>query len=479
MVVLLLLLLAYMLNQLDRYTVAIVSRHIEHDLEFGEKACLLPLDKPDLAGNTSLSKFCANFTSADTCGAHASDDCAWDYDGKGIEYQVLAGTVFTVIYTIAGIPMGWLAERKSRKNLLALSLLVWSVATILTGTTQAYWQIVLTRLLLGFAVAGCTPFAASLIADYFGAETRGTALGIYNFGIYTGYSLSFAIGNGIEEALNWRWVFYICGIPGIILCFVIFFVVKEPVRGGLEKGTQAKASPYSLKQTLMFFLKAKSLILLCIAGAIRNAGGYVWALETTVFLENHYFLSKGEINKYMSWIPLVGGSLGALLGGMISDRVLKTRGPTARIWVLVITQILATPFAAGALFMPVPWNFISLIPANVIGEAWVGVTLAVVIELVPVPMRTTSVAIYLFIISVIGGNMNLLIPPLTKVMSLQYALLIMYPGFFALSAVLFLITLFSLKSDIRKAQADEQALLPTLQESEDRLSYGSNDDSKA
>lgn len=83
---------------------------------------------------------------------------------------------------------------------------------------------------------------------------------------------------------------------------------------------------------------------------------------------------------------------------------------------------------------------------------WVGVTLAVVVELVPKTIRTASVAYYLFIISIIGGNVPLLVPIIKKSLGLRNALYILFPGLYVLSSALFLLTLFVLKRDLRNAE---------------------------
>ncbi len=114
--------------------------------------------------------------------------------------------------------------------------------------------------------------------------------------------------------------------------------------------------------------------------------------------------------------------------------------------------------------MKPPWAFISLIPSNIIGEMWVGVTLTVVVELVPNTIRSPAIAGYLFIISIIGGNVPLLVPLLKKVTSLRTALYILFPGLYLLSSVFFLLTLFSLKRDLRLAQEEEDAIKPLLPE---------------
>lgn len=74
----------------------------------------------------------------------------------------------------------------------------------------------------------------------------------------------------------------------------------------------------------------------------------------------------------MGWIPLVAGSVGAVFGGVISDRVVKNGTARDRLWVLILSQVCAAPFSAGALFLPVPYAYLSLIPGNIIGEMWVG-----------------------------------------------------------------------------------------------------------
>lgn len=80
-----------------------------------------------------------------------------------------------------------------------------------------------------------------------------------------------------------------------------------------------------------------SLLILFLAGTIRNAGGYVWAYNTQPYFNKYY--PQTNVGEYMSWIPLVGGSLGVVLGGFISDRLIKNRGFYMRVWVLIFSQV--------------------------------------------------------------------------------------------------------------------------------------------
>ena len=183
------------------------------------------------------------------------------------------------------------------------------------------------------------------------------------------------------------------------------------------------------------------LLLLCVAGGLRQGGGLVWSYNVKAYF-THYYCSSINVGRYLSWIPLVGGTVGALFGGWVSDRLAKTGGIAARLWVLVVSQLVAIPFLVGVLYLPPsPWAFLSLLPAYAIGEMWIGVCLAVVIAMAPRDITSAAVALYLFIINNLGGSMPLLVPLLEMVVSLRIAILLLYPGLYLMAAILFLVTL--------------------------------------
>lgn len=130
-------------------------------------------------------------------------------------------------------------------------------------------------------------------------------------------------------------------------------------------------------------------------------------------------------------------------------------------------QILAAPFAAGALFLPYPWCFLSLIPSNVIGEMWIGVASAIIVDLAPSKIRTAVIAVYLFIITVIGGNFNLLVPPIhhgfkqhfSDLASYRWSLFLTFPGVYALSSLLFVLAFFLMRLDLKHKMSVEQRLV--------------------
>lgn len=404
------------------------------------------------------SDFCSDISNETECILKRLNDtgntvCKWSYTGQGIQYEIVAGTASIVVYTFMGIPLGILADKYNRKIILSIAVFIWSMATILTGLIKTYWQLVLLRFLLGIGQAGCTPFAVSIISDYFSANVRGTAMGFYNWGLFMGYSLSFVFGDFIVglniNGQGWRWVFLLGGMPGVILAALILFSLKEPkreateveqtvdenVQGDGEDELLLTAAAYKedgqiiavnensrfskLCSALKVFLRP-SLLLLVVGGSFRVAGGYVWSLNTQPFYET-LGQTRSQIGSYMSWIPLVGGCFGALFGGFISDLLVKRYGTYTRFAVLIVSQLLAAPFAAGAVWLHTPLAYFSLIPSSVTGEMFESVGIVAIVELVPSNLRSLSIAICQFIFSNVGGNVPLLVPVVQKALEKSFS----------------------------------------------------------
>ncbi|XP_013414102.1 probable sphingolipid transporter spinster homolog 2 isoform X2 [Lingula anatina] len=469
--VLVVLVLVFLFNQLDRYILVTTNASMAQELKYGDRVCI-PSNATaiqailDTQGeNITPDAYCANTPAlCDPQEGHAIL-CGWKYLGTGIEYQMLAGPVFILFFTFAGVPLGITAEitRMNRTLFLSVILMLWSLMTVLTGLAQAYWHIAICRILLGLFEAGCTPFAVSILSEYFTKDYRGVALGIYNLGIYAGYGFSF-LANIIDRTSGWRTVYYIAGSPGIAIALLLYLTVKEPQRNKLfdyVDGTgERKTATWKFLTAMKFFVNPV-LMCLCIGGAIRQGGGYTWAYNIKNYFD-HYFPSV-KTEDFMTWIPTVFGAGGAVVGGMISDRLASKSGITSRLKVLVLSQVVAAPFAVLTLYVDPPFAFIMQIPAFFIGDMWIGVCLAVVIDLTPPQLRTSAVAIYMFIITAIGGNLLLLLPSLSTAMNdMRGALVVLYPTLFGASAVAFLVTIFVFWNIQRKKMKVVQERTPLI-----------------
>ncbi|WP_126552307.1 spinster family MFS transporter [Dictyobacter kobayashii] len=156
-----------------------------------------------------------------------------DFHLTDIELGLLNSS-FLFVYGLATLPIGIWADRGTRKNIVALCVGVWSVATALSGLTLNFIQLFLTRSVLGIGEAGYAPASVSLIGDYFPKERRGFMLSVWSIGNLIGTALGLILGGIIAEALGWRWVFYIVGLPGLLAAFLIWRAV-EPRRGAFDR----------------------------------------------------------------------------------------------------------------------------------------------------------------------------------------------------------------------------------------------------
>ena len=110
-----------------------------------------------------------------------------------------------------------------------------------------------------------------------------------------------------------------------------------------------------------------------------------------------------------------------------------------------VLQLIAAPLAAGVLLLDPPYSFICLLGAYLFAEMWFGILFAILVELVPASVCSFTVAIFLFVMNNVGGNLPVIVDPMRKWIGFRQALLIVYPGFYALSALLFALTGFALR----------------------------------
>ena len=270
---------------------------------------------------------------------------------------LLTGFSFAVVYVTAGIPIAWLADRSNRRNIVAVSLGIWSVMTALSGIVQNYTQLLLARLGVGLGEAGGSPPSQSMLSDYFPAEQRGTALSIFTTGIYLGIFFGYFAGGWIADTYGWRNAFFIVGIPGVVLAFV-----------GYGNGN--------------FF---PSLL-------IRNYG-----------------LTVTEVGMFMGVISGSTGMLGTFLGGYLADRW----GKRDKRWYVRIALwglILSLPLSYYTLLGSEPlYVVLAYTPAHILNTLYLGPCIAICHTLVAPNMRASASAVLLFVINMIGLGLGPLV----------------------------------------------------------------------
>src|SRR5205823_9791515 len=142
-------------------------------------------------------------------------------------------SAFLIVYALSALPLGVWADRSIRKNIVAVCVGIWSVATAIAGFAQNIVQLFTMRAFLGIGEAGYGPASISLLGDFFSRTKRGRVLSFWSIGTLLGAAIGVALGGRIADTLGWRWAFYIVGIPGLIAAFLAWRM-KEPVRGAYD-----------------------------------------------------------------------------------------------------------------------------------------------------------------------------------------------------------------------------------------------------
>jgi MFS family permease len=235
-----------------------------------------------------------------------------------LQLALLGTTSFVIFYTLLGIPFGRLADRTSRKNLIAIGLAIWSVFSGLTGFAGSFWTIFLCRVMVGVGEATLGPAALSLLSDYFPPRVRATVQSIYSAGIPIGGGLAFFLGGWIGQSYGWRSAFYFLGFPGLLLAGAVF-LLREPARGT----TETAAARFRSDDWKILFRSVPMRYLYlgyALVGLASNNMG-VWL--ATFFIRVHHF-SLAVVGAAGGILSIGVGVPAMILVGYFSDRFSHT-----------------------------------------------------------------------------------------------------------------------------------------------------------
>jgi predicted MFS family arabinose efflux permease len=348
---------------------------------------------------------------------------------------MLHGLVFALFYTVVGIPIARLADRKSRTSLMSIGLVLWSGLTAACGLAQNFVHLLLLRIGVGVGEATATPCSHSLISDYFPPEKRSKAIAVYTIGANVGMLLGMMAGGYIAQKYGWRAAFYIVGLPGVLVALLVKLTVREPPRG-LADGTQGSVENLPLGDTLRYLFSLKSFRHLCIAGAIAALTGFGIMNWSPVFFERMHGMTKEQTGPTLGVAIGIVGGLSVFIGGFLADR-LSRRSRKWPMRIAAIGMVAMLPFLV--LFLMVPdktWSIIGINLTFLVGLLYNAPTFATVQGLARPDMRALAVAIFLFVINLVGmglgplvvGAMSDLLEPRFGHESLRYSMMIISLG---------------------------------------------------
>lgn len=359
---------------------------------------------------------------------------------------LLGGLAFAALYTVLGVPIARLAERRSRVNIMAVCITLWSGFTALCGLAPNFAAMLAFRVGVGIGEAGCSPPAHSLISDYYEPQRRASALAVYAFGIPLGGMLGAVFGGLIAQFVGWRAAFFIVGVPGVLVALALKLVVKEPPRGHSETPArpllpedvtvedvtpQAAPTPpaRSLAQEIAHEARELgavgarifgtwSFLNMTLGVTLASFAGYGAGAFSSPYFIRSFGLGLALVGVLFGIIGGVSSGSGTLFGGFVTDWL--RRRSTA--WYAIVPGVglaIAVPIYVAA-FTRTDWRvaaWILLLP-GIFQYTYLGPTFGVIQNSVETHRRATATALLFLFLNLIalGGG-----PPFTGWLIDQFA----------------------------------------------------------
>lgn len=251
-----------------------------------------------------------------------------EFGATDTEMGLLSGLAFGLLYAVLGIPVGRLADKYNRRNIVAICCGIWSLATMACGFATQYWHMLVARMSVAIGEAGGMAPSISAVSDLYPPKMRSFAISLFMMGPNLGTLLGLVLGGVVAQYFGWRAVFLFFGIPGVILSVIVYFVVKEPVRGGFEpekSPANSTSTPVIPKESMfrqvLRLLAMKPLRNVCLAGGIAGIAGYGYGVWAPSFFIRTHQMSIAEAGLVFGLASGLGAVFGAMFCGWLSDRL--------------------------------------------------------------------------------------------------------------------------------------------------------------
>jgi MFS family permease len=334
------------------------------------------------------------------------------------QFSLMAGGAFGLFYTLMGLPLGWLADRFSRKWIITIGLTVWSLMTAACGLSRSFGQLFLTRVGVGVGEATLSPSAYSLLADLFPKAWLPRAMSVYTVGIFIGAGLALVGGGAVVTAVghsptvtlpligemrSWQAVFIAVGLPGLLLALWLTSV-REPARQG-----HTEVMPISdIFRLIRSYPRMFSALFL--GSGLYSVLGYADTWYPELFIRT-WGWNAAHAGRIIGLSSLIAGPLGLIFAGWYSSRMMWRGQPDACLRLTAYGAIAIAIPAAVMPLMPTPTTMaLMLLPIKFfVGFPPVLITSA--LQMVSVNRQRAQLgAIFLFTVGIIGVTAGPIIP---------------------------------------------------------------------
>src|SRR5579872_2645896 len=341
---------------------------------------------------------------------------------------LLQGPAFGLFYTFVGLPLGRIADTRSRRGLIAVGVVLWSLFTSLCSVARSFWSLFLARMGVGVGEASLSPAAYSLISDYFPKERLGVAISVYYMGVFFGTSLSLLVAGAVIDAVghtpvitvpllgamaSWRITFLFVGVPGLLFALLVF-TIREPLRREMARRQDGRTTQLSFGESLAQMRRRWQSLIGISAGAIFQAvPTYALISWTPAYFQRVHHWSAGQSGRGLALLLLAFGCTGMYAGGRLSDYWQKngvTEGPLRVGVVCAIGSALLLPPAY--LLTQAEWTLALLAPGIFFLALPMGTSAAALQRIFPNQVRGQVSALFLFMLNLGGLSLGPLMPGL-------------------------------------------------------------------
>ena len=313
------------------------------------------------------------------------------------------GTLPILLYALVGLPIGRLADARSRKRLLAAGVAVWASLTGLGGLARSYAMLLVSRLGVYVGEATCAPAATSWIGDLFPAEQRSRALAVFMLAVPIGGALSYAISGPAAQAWGWRTALVLAALPAALL-IPFLLGTKEPARGASEarRFEAAHAAP------VWSILRIPTLWWIIASGALVNFTLYALATFFPAFLTRYHGLTVGAAGFFGGLGYGVAGVAGGLAGGTWGDHIIRKRSD-GRMLSAAAAALFAAPLALAGIAQPASAaaaSIVLLMTAYGFLSMYYGLVYSAIHDIVAPALRGTTMAVYFLAMYLCGASLG-------------------------------------------------------------------------